>query len=227
MGRITLALAFLVACSGDSPTNPTVDAPATADAPGGNIDAPPTTTFSFFISSTGGPNGGNFGGLTGADDFCRTKAIAALPAAASRTWRAYLSTTTENARDRIGAGPWFNKNGVMIATTVANLHDAAANNVNKTTALDENGAVVNGAGDTPNVHDIVTGSLANGMAAPTNCNNWTSAAATGVTTNVGHHDRMGGGANPTSWNAAHASQGCSAQAFINTGGRGSIFCFAM
>lgn len=234
MGHITVAFALvcLVACSGDSPSSPGVDAPAAADAPNGSPDAP-TTTFSFFISSTGGPMGGDFrrtaadtDGLAGADEFCRTKAVAAVPASAGKTWRAYLSTSTVNARDRIGTGPWFNKNGVMIATTVDNLHDAAANNVNKTTAVDENGATVNGAGDNPNQHDILTGSLANGMAAATHCNNWTSSAATGVTTNVGHHDRMGGGTAPTSWNAAHASQGCSAQAFINTGDRGSIFCFA-
>jgi len=232
MGRIAFAFAFLAGCAGNGTTSPSIDAPPTEDA-ANTADAPPTTTFSFFISSTGGPLGGDFrktaadtDGLAGADDFCRAKAIAAVPASASKTWHAYLSTATVNARDRIGTGPWFNKNGVMIATDVANLHDAAANNVNKTTAIDENGATVNGAGDNPNTHDIVTGSLANGMAAPTHCNNWTSSAATGVTANVGHHDRMGGGTAPTSWNAAHASGGCSAQAFINTGGRGSIFCFA-
>jgi hypothetical protein len=224
MKRIAITFALVgLGCAGDSPpSNPGIDA-AEADAQA--IDGQPTTTFSFFISSTGSPNGGNFGGITGADELCRTKAIAAVPAAASKTWHAYLSTTTEDARDRIGTGPWFNKNGVMVATSVANLHDAAANNINKTTALDENGATVNGAGDTPNQHDIVTGSNADGTKTANTCNNWTSAAATGVLANVGHHDRMGGGAG-TSWNAAHASQGCSAQAFINTGGRGSIFCFA-
>ena len=86
---------------------------------------------------------------------------------------------------------------------------------------------MNGAGDTPNVHDIITGSLANGMAAATHCNNWTSSAMTGVTAQTGHHDRQGGGANPTSWNSAHATQGCSAAAFVNSGGRGSFYCFAM
>lgn len=222
---ITFALACL-GCAGDSPTtNPGVDA-AAVDAPPGSVDAPPTTTFSFFISSTGGPDGGNFGGITGADEFCRTKAAAAVPAAATKMWRAYLSTATEDARDRIGTGPWFNQKGVMVATTVANLHDAAANNLNKTTSIDENGATVNGAGDSPNQHDIVTGSTAMGVKTANTCNNWTSNAATGVLAQVGHHDRMGGGADPTSWNAAHASQGCSGQAFINTGGRGSIYCFA-
>jgi hypothetical protein len=142
-------------------------------------------------------------------------------------WRAYLSTAAINARDRIGTGPWFNKNGVMVATSVANLHDAAANNITKATALDENGATVNGAGDTPNVHDIITGSTAAGMTAATHCNNWTSSAATGATAQTGHHDRMGGGANPTSWSSAHATQGCSAAAFVGSGGRGSFYCFAM
>ena len=234
MGKsTTLALVFLVACSGDAPTNPAIDAPATADAPS-TADAPPTTTFSFFITSTGGPAGGDLrantadaDGLAGADALCRAKAIAAVPAAATRTWRAYLSTATVNARDRIGTGPWFNKDGVMVASSVANLHDAAANNIRKTTALDETGAVVNGAGDNPNVHDIITGSLANGMAAANHCNNWTSSAATGVTAQTGHHDRMGGGADPTSWNSAHATQGCSAGAFQNSGGRGSYYCFAL
>jgi Protein of unknown function (DUF1554) len=224
MMRIAIAFALAsLGCSGDAPPSNPVDA---ADVDAAATDGPPTTTFSFFISSAGSPNGGNFGGITGADEFCRTKAVAAVPAAASKTWRAYLSTAAEDARDRIGSGPWFNKNGVMVATSVANLHDATANNVNKTTAVDENGATVNGAGDTPNQHDIVTGSTAAGLKTGNTCNDWTSAAATGVTANVGHHDRMGGGADPTSWNAAHASQGCSAQAFVNSGGRGSIFCFA-
>jgi hypothetical protein len=232
----SLALAPLLAlassgCDGDSP-------PATQDGPPGGgdgpeVDAPMGARFSFFITSTGGPNGGDFrrsaaetDGLAGADELCRTKAEAAVPGAGSKTWRAYLSTAAINARDRIGTGPWFNRNGVMIATSVDNLHDAAANNVNKTTAVDETGATVPGRNDTPNQHDILTGSTAMGMSA-THCNNWTSSAATGVTGGVGHHDRMGGGTDPTSWNAAHPSQGCSAQAFVNSGGRGSFYCFAI
>jgi hypothetical protein len=131
-----------------------------------------------------------------------------------------------NARTRIGTGPWFNVNGVMVATSVDNLHDAAMNNVNKLTALDQTGATVNGTGDSPNTHDILTGSLSTGMAAANHCNNWTSSAATGVTANVGHHDRMGGGADSTSWSAAHATSGCSAAAFQGSGGRGSFYCFA-
>jgi hypothetical protein len=233
MRKCTIVIALLAGCSGDSPgQQPNVD--AAVDAPDNQIDAPPTTTFSFFITSTGGPLGGDFrrtaadtDGLAGADEICRAKAIAAVPASASKTWRAYLSTAAVDARDRIGTGPWFNKNGVMVATSVANLHDAAANNITKATALDETGAVVNGAGDNPNVHDIITGSTAAGMAAANHCNNWTSSAAAGIAGQTGHHDRMGGGANPTSWNSAHATNGCSAAAFVGSGGRGSFYCFAM
>lgn len=221
----TIAIAFAVAglgCAGDAPTsNPSVDAAPTADA-APEIDAAPKTQFSFFVTSTSGPDGGNFGGLAGADEFCRTKAVAALPAASTRTWKAYLSATGINARDRIGTGPWFNKNGVMVATDLTNLHDPAANVFNKTNSVDETGATVNGTGDTPNQHDIITGSDANGMATANTCADWTSAAATGVTASVGHHDRNGG----SSWNAAHNSNGCSAAAFVATGGRGSIYCFA-
>ncbi|MBX3155025.1 MAG: hypothetical protein KF773_03420 [Deltaproteobacteria bacterium] len=191
----------------------TADAPPAPDAP--------TTTFSFFITSTGGPDGGNFGGLAGADDFCRTKAVAAVPAAATRVWRAYLSTDTIDARDRIGAGPWLNVNGVTVATSVANLHDAAANQLSGDNSVDETGAMVPN-----NQHDIITGSLADGTKSPNTCASWTSNAATGITTTTGHSNRQGGGADPTSWNNAHTTQGCSAQAFINTGGRGSIYCFA-
>lgn len=230
-----IAASLAAGCVGTAPTNtsgskdaavnPMIDAAINADAA--------TTTFSFFITSTGGPSGGdlrqNVGdsdGLAGADAICQAKAAAAVPASATKQWRAYLSTSTINARDRIGIGPWFNVNGVMVATTLDNLHDAAANNMTKATALDETGAMVNGSGDTPNTHDILTGSLANGMAAATHCNNWTSSAATGATAQVGHHDRMGGGAAPTSWNAAHATSGCSAAAFQGSGGRGSFYCFA-
>jgi hypothetical protein len=184
-------------------------------------DSPPTTTFSYFITSTGGLDGGNFGGLTGADDFCRTKAIAAVPEAATRVWRAYLSTDAVDARDRIGAGPWFNVNLVMVATDVANLHDPVANNLTELTSLDETGATVPN-----NVHDIISGSNADGTKTINTCANWTSNAPTGTVAQTGHSNRMGGGADPTSWNAAHLTSGCSEAAFISTGGRGSIYCFA-
>ncbi len=237
MRMLGIALS-LVSCIGAPPEGP---AQGQKDAAVQTIDAPDqltpdaaTTTFSFFLTSSGGPTGGDFrragqgdaDGLAGADEICRSKAVAAVPAAATKTWRAYLSTTAVDARDRIGTGPWFNRNGVMVATSVANLHDAAANAMNKANSVDENAMVVNGAGDSPNVHDILTGSLANGTKSPNTCANWTSSAATGTTANAGHHDRMGGGAAPTSWNAAHATQGCSAAAFVASGGRGSFYCFA-
>ena len=189
--------------------------------------------FSFFITSTGNPNGGDFrrndtetDGLAGADAFCQTKAAAAVPASSSRQWRAYLSTDTVNAKDRIGQGPWNNVNGTLIAQSVAALHDPATNFINKENGLDETGATVPGRGDTPNQHDIVTGSTAAGISSGNHCSNWTSSATTGVTAQLGHFDRMGGGQDPMSWNAAHASQGCAATSFPPTGGRGSIYCFA-
>ena len=239
----TFAIALVVTlsgCPGDAPSNtgqPQGDA-STGDAAAVIVDAPPvdapTTTFSFFITSTGGPMGGDFraaagdpDGLAGADALCTSLAVAAVPAAATRTWRAYLSTAAIDAKDRIGAGPWFNVAGVKIADNIANLHDAANNNLKQMTSLDEKGAMVNGSNDNPVQHDILTGSLADGTKAPNTCANWTSAATTGVNANVGHHDRAGGGAAPTSWNAAHATNGCAAASFVASGGRGSIMCFAL
>ena len=157
------------------------------------------------------------------------------PSRPDRTWRAYLSGTAPdgrpiNARDRIGTGPWHNAKGAMIAATVPDLHGEIIrdrNQVNKLNALTEKGAVVNGAGDTPNVHDILTGSDANGRALPgrvdTTCENWTSNAATGSAF-VGHHDRTGGGTR--SWNSAHASRGCGQANLVSTGGAGLFYCFA-
>jgi hypothetical protein len=212
---IIISVALFAGCSSDA--TPIVDAPA--------------TTFSFFITSMSGPNGGDFrrtpadtDGLAGADEVCQTRATAGVPASAGKTWRAYLSTATVNARTRIGTGPWFNRNGVMVAASVAALHDPAMNLIDGATGLDENGAPV--PISNPNQHDILTGSDAAGNATANTCNNWTSSAATGVTAQVGHHNRAGGGADPTSWNAAHATSGCSAAAFVSTGGRGSIYCFA-
>lgn len=185
---------------------------------------------SFFLTSTGPGNGADLGGLTGADAHCARLAEAA--AITGRTWRAYLSTTGEgsvNARDRIGAGPWSNVRGVVIARDVTNLH-SADNNVTKQTVLNERGEEVNGRGDTPNRHDILTGSTADGMAYDsgddTTCGNWTSSAADG-SARVGHFDRQGGGEDPTSWNSAHASRGCGQSDLQGTGGDGLFFCFAV
>jgi len=233
--RIVVAVVLCVGCTGDAPVGSGTpkDAPSgsgSADAPSGTPDAP-TTKFSFFITSRGGAMGGDFrrnmadtDGLAGADELCQTLAAAGVPASATKTWHAYLSTATVNARDRIGAGPWFNRNDVMVATSVAALHDPAINMIDGTTGVDENGVVVPIAN--PNQHDILTGANAQGMATANTCSNWTSSVATGVTAQVGHYNRAGGGTDPTSWNAAHASSGCSAAAFVSTGGRGSIYCFA-
>jgi hypothetical protein len=183
---------------------------------------------SFFITSAGTGNGANLGGLSGADAHCQKLATAA--GAGNKQWRAYLSTQGPNAvhaKDRIGAGPWFNSMGVQVAASVADLH-SDKNTLTKETQLNERGQVVNGRGDTPNQHDILTGSNLDGTAFPAGedhtCSNWTSQDAGSA--QVGHHDRQGGGANPTSWNNAHASKGCSQPNLIATGGNGYFYCFA-
>jgi hypothetical protein len=190
----------------------------------------PSPQMSFFITSVGSGKGANLGGLQGADAHCAMLAKQA-GAAGNRTWRAYLSTQAGaqavNARDRIGKGPWYNAKGVMIAKDVDDLH-SDKNNLTKETQLTEKGTIVNGRGDTPNMHDILTGSGLDGRApaggGDTSCNNWTSDAAGSAM--VGHHDRQGGGANATSWNSAHASKGCSQANLVATGGNGFFYCFA-
>ena len=186
-------------------------------------------TMSFFITSVGSGDGANLGGLAGADKHCQT--LAAAAGAGNREWRAYLSAAAAgnqpavNARDRIGAGPWHNAKGVQVAASVADLH-SDKNQLSKQNSLTEKGAMVNGAGDKPNQHDILTGSDLEGRLAAGDppCGNWTSNAAGGAM--AGHHDRTGGGTNPTSWNAAHATKGCSQQALVGTGGNGLFYCFA-
>ena len=180
----------------------------------------------FFISSAGSGKGADFGGIEGADKHCQQLAQAA--GAGSRTWRAYLSAggaKPVNAKDRIGPGPWVNVKGVTVATSVADLH-SDANKLSKENSLTEKGEVVNGRGDTPNRHDILTGSNLDGTLAgdTLTCNNWTSSGEGSAM--VGHHDRQGGGTNPTSWNSAHPSKGCSQDNLRGTGGDGLIYCFA-
>jgi hypothetical protein len=189
------------------------------------------TQLGFFITSAGPGKGADLGGLAGADRQCQTLAQAA--GAGSRTWRAYLSTgamggeAAVNARDRIGTGPWANAKGVVVAKSVDELH-SDKNNLTKETALTEKGEVVPGRGDTPNKHDILTGSQPDGTAFPagndTTCKNWTSSGEGSA--QVGHHDRQGGGPNPTSWNSSHASKGCSQENLRGTGGDGLFYCFA-
>jgi hypothetical protein len=186
----------------------------------------------FFITSAGPGDGANLGGLAGADKHCQ--ALAQAAGAGGRTWRAYLSSQADggqaavHARDRIGAGPWHNAKGVQIAASVEELH-SDKNNLTKETQLNEKGGIVNGRGDKPNRHDILTGSDLDGRALPAGedrtCRNWTSNGEGAAM--VGHHDRQGGGQNPTSWNAAHASSGCSQQALQGTGGDGLFYCFAV
>ena len=184
----------------------------------------------FFVTSVGSGDGANLGGIEGADAHCQSLAEAA---GASGTWHAYLSTQgdgAENARDRIGAGPWHNANSELIAENVEQLH--GENNISKATALTETGATVNGRGDEPNMHDILTGSQADGTAftgaEDMTCGNWTLNGTEGAAM-VGHHDRMGRDDTPEarSWNATHASRGgCSQEALQGTGGNGFFYCFA-
>jgi hypothetical protein len=188
---------------------------------------------SFFVSSAGSGKGADLGGLEGADRICKT--LAGTAGAGGRTWRAYLSTQgpgAVNARDRIGSGPWVNAKGVVIAKDLAELH--GANNLNKQTALNEKGEVVKGRGDTPNMHDILTGSKPDGTAfgvdADRTCANWTSSGAGAAM--VGHSDRIGldESAPMKSWNSSHPSRGpgggCSQDDLKSTGGNGLLYCFA-
>ena len=207
---VILAFALALAAPSSSP----------ADAQGNSL--------SFFITSTSPGKGADLGGLAGADAHCA--ALAKAAGAGTRQWRAYLSTTGAdgkpgvNAKDRIGSGPWFNAKGVQVAASVADLH-SDANKLSKENSLNEKGEVVNGRGDTPNRHDILTGSNLDGTAATATCNNWTSSAADGGA-QVGHHDRQGGGQNPTSWNSAHATPGCGIEQLRRVGGEGYYYCFA-
>jgi hypothetical protein len=203
--------------------------------------AAPAGPMSFFITSVGSGKGADLGGLAGADAHCQKLAAAsAAPGAAGKTWRAYLSVAPTfatqtapavpaiNARDRIGTGPWFNAKGALIARNVEHLHNG--NNISKETALDEKGGVVKGRGDTPNEHDILTGTRADGTAfAPqqdTTCKAWTS--STDGSAIVGHHDRVGPLSEnwAKSWNFSHPSVGCSQEALVRTGGSGRFYCFA-
>mgnify|MGYP001818235886 FL=1 len=181
---------------------------------------------SFFLTSKGPGDGANLGGLAGADAHCQMLAESA--GAGSKTWRAYLSTSgAVNARDRIGDGPWVNANGMQVASDVDDLH-TENNKLGKENSISESGEQINGRGDSPNRHDILTGSNLDGTAYAEGhtCGNWTSNSSDG-SAQVGHHDRTGGGDNPTSWNSAHASRGCSQSDLQGTGGDGLFYCFAI
>jgi len=194
---------------------------------------PQAPNMTFFVTSTGPGKGGDLGGLAGADAHCHT--LAATAGASNKAWRAYLSgsqTATvkaENARDRIGKGPWQNAKGVVIATSVEDLH-SANNKLDSENSLTERGTRVSGFGYTPNYHDMLTGSQADGTAFPGNmnltCNNWTSGEFGKA--EVGHVDRRGGADNEFqhSWNSAHQSRACGQADLIATGGNGLFYCFA-
>lgn len=217
MTRISmLAPAALLACS--------LVAPAQAQP----------AAMTFFVTSSGPGKGADLGGLAGADAHCTRLAQAA--GSSGKTWRAYLSTQgahAVNAKDRVGAGPWQNAKGVVVAKNIADLH-SASNNINKDTALSESGAAINGRGDTPNRHDILTGTQSDGTAFAAGedrtCSNWTSSTTGAVM--VGHHDRKGlnESAPMLSWNSSHPSRGpvggCSQSDLKSTGGDGLLYCFA-
>ena len=212
-----------------------VGAVAFAQAPAAPAAAPPPPApMSFFVTSVGKGDGANIGGLAGADAHCQ-----ALATAAGRggvTWHAYLSTQgagAVNARDRIGKGPWFNARGAKVGDSVAQIHgdtlDAARMGVamGKQFSLDEKGNIVNGVGDMPNQHDILTGSTPDGRAYPAGadktCKNYTSNSDGSV--RLGHHDKTGGGNG--SRNSTHDSRGCSQPNLVSTGGAGLLYCFAV
>jgi hypothetical protein len=196
-----------------------------------------TADMSFFVTSAGIGNGGNLGGLAGADNHCQTLAQAA--GVGAKTWHAYLSTQAAdgkpavNARDRIGSGPWQNAKGVVIAKDLAALH--GANDLTKQTTLSEKGEVINGRGDKPNRHDILTGSQPDGTAFTgaddRTCKNWTSSLQGSAM--LGHADRLGLSDDDAakSWNSSHPSRGpdggCSQNDLKSTGGDGLLYCFAI
>ncbi len=194
-------------------------------AGGSGLTVAQENDMSFFLTSSGVGNGADLGGLAGADAHCTALANAA--GASAHTWRAYLSTDSINARDRIGSGPWRNAQGTLIAANVDELHSESAN-VNKETALDENGAVINGTGDSPNRHDILTGSHSDGTAFDDGedhtCSIWTSSSDGSA--HLGHHDRLSRGKPGSPWNDAHPSRGCSQENLRSTGGDGLFYCFA-
>jgi hypothetical protein len=213
---------------------------STAQAPAENPQSVPQSlamggaksVTTFFVTSTGVGRGGDLGGLAGADAHCQ--ALAKAEGSGDHTWRAYLSTPATadqpavNARDRIGTGPWYNAEGLLVAANLDELH-SDSNKITKDTAVTESLNPINGAGDTPNMHDILTGSRADGTAFDAGedltCGTWTS-SSTGRA-QVGHHDRRGLGNGVNSWNSVHPSEGCSQQHLESTGGAGLFYCFAI
>jgi hypothetical protein len=230
--RIISGAAMLLLAASMAAFGQAKDGKGKGDGKGKAPAAPPP--MSFFVSSVGAGKGADLGGLAGADMHCQM--LAAAVGRGSSTWHAYLSTQgagAVNARDRIGNGPWANAKGQVIAANVAELHGDTleiarmGNRITKTSALSEKGEILNGVGDTPNEHDILTGSQPDGRAytdaADHTCSNWTNSGM--GTAQLGHFDRMGGG--NASWNSVHPSQGCSQQNLVATGGAGKLYCFAI
>jgi hypothetical protein len=187
----------------------------------------------FFITSKSGPDGANFGGIAGADKYC--KALATKAGAGDMLWHAYLSTQAAggkpaiNARDRIGKGPWVNSAGVQVAANIEELHSTKSK-ISQEIGRSENGRRIPGRQFVVNQHDILTGSTKDGLAFPPGkdmtCGNWTKNGDGAA--QVGHHDRLGGrGAAGKTWNSSHLSRGCSAPLLKRSGGAGLLYCFAV
>ena len=207
-----------------------------AQAQGGGGGQAPPQPMSFFVTSTAKGDGANYGGIAGADAHCQT--LAAASGRGGATWHAYLSTQgagAVNARDRIGNGPWYNARGQMIGMSVAQIHGDTIEQarmgvaMGKNLSLSEKQALVNGVGDMPNQHDILTGSTPDGRAYTDamdhTCGNYTSNATGMGSVQLGHHDKQGGGNG--SWNSSHGSRGCSQPNLVQTGGNGFLYCFAV
>jgi hypothetical protein len=230
---VLAALTLAAACGGGGRTGG-------ADAPAADPQAVPQSlamggsksVTRFFVTSKGPGRGGDLGGLAGADAHCQ--ALAQAEGAGDHTWRAYLSTAATptapavNARDRIGRGPWYNSAGILVAASLDELHGPNSL-ISKHLAVTERLDEVNGVGDTPNTHDILTGSRPDGTAfdgkEDLTCGNWTSSSQGSA--QVGHHDRMGLDPGISSWNSVHATQGCGQEDFAATGGAGLFYCFAV
>ena len=189
----------------------------------------PAANMGFFVTSAN-PKGGNLGGLAGADAVCQSLAQAA--GVSGKTWHAYLSTSTVDAKSRIGNGPWYNFKGELIAQNVADLHTADKNKISAATALTEKGTAPNYlAGNPPAAvaqplqHDILTGTNEDGTKNADTCKDWTVGDASAKAM-LGHADRLGRNPGVNSWNQIHASQGCGLEQLAPTGGSGLLYCFA-
>jgi hypothetical protein len=187
------------------------------------------SAMSFFVTSVGIGKGGDLGGLEGADRHCQS--LAQATGAGGKAWHAYLSTQGSggvNAKDRVGNGPWFNAKGAQVAANVADLH--GDNKISKETALDEKGMTIKGRGDTPNQHDMLTGTQRDGTAVPgthdATCSNWTSSSDGQGSAVVGHHDLTGNPQGINFWNYSHKTPGCAPANLQRVGGAGLFYCFA-